>query len=57
VIGTAAAWFTITLSASMPPSAAKIAVMGALVAGGYALLGAVLTHWLPEPPQELEPHE
>ena len=57
VIGTAAAWFTITLSASTPPSAAKIAVMGALVAGGYALLGVVLTHWLPEPPQELEPHE
>ncbi len=49
VIGTAAAWFTITLSESNPPSATKIAVMGAIVAGVYALLGAVLTHWLPEP--------
>jgi MFS family permease len=49
VIGTAAAWITITLSESNPPSAAKIAVMAAIVAGGYALMGAVLTRWLPEP--------
>jgi MFS family permease len=52
VIGTAAAWFTITLSESNPPSAGKIAVMGAIVAGTYALIGAVLTHWLPEPKEE-----
>lgn len=52
VIGTAAAWFTITLSESNPPSAAKIAIMGAIVAGAYALLGALLTHWLPEPKAE-----
>ena len=52
VIGTAAAWFTITLSESVPPSPGKIAVMGAVVAGTYALIGAVLTHWLPEPKAE-----
>ena len=49
VLGTAAAWITISLSASTPPSPAKIALMGALVAGGYALIGAILTQWLPEP--------
>jgi hypothetical protein len=26
-----------------------MAVVGAMVAGVYALVGAVLTHWLPEP--------
>ena len=49
VLGTAAAWITISLSASTPPSPAKIALMGALVAGGYALIGVILTRWLPEP--------
>jgi MFS family permease len=49
VIGTAAAWITITLSASTPPSPAKIAVVGACVAGAYTLIGAILTQWLPEP--------
>jgi MFS family permease len=49
VIGTAAAWITITLSASTPPSPARIAVMGGCVAGAYVLIGAILTHWLPEP--------
>jgi hypothetical protein len=49
VIGTAAAWFTITLSASTPPSPARIAVVGGCVAGAYVLIGAILTHWLPEP--------
>ena len=56
VLGTAAAWLTITLSESSPPNPAKIALVGALVAGGYALMGAIATRWLPEPmPQEL-PH-
>jgi hypothetical protein len=27
----------------------RIALVGAGVAGGYALVGALLTHWLPEP--------
>ena len=49
VLGTAAAWLTITFSAATPPDPAKIAVVGAAVAGAYALLGAILTHWLPEP--------
>lgn len=51
VLGTAAAWLTISFSASTPPSPAKIALVGALVAGGYALVGAILTQWLPEPKQ------
>jgi MFS family permease len=49
ILGTAAAFITITLSESKPPDPAKIAIMGALVAGGYALVGTVLAHWLPEP--------
>jgi len=52
VIGTAAAWFTLTLSAAKPPDPTKIAMMAALVAGGYALVGAILTKWLPEPKEE-----
>jgi MFS family permease len=49
ILGTAAAWITLTLSASTPPSPSKIAIAGACVAGIYVLIGAVLTHWLPEP--------
>jgi MFS family permease len=49
VIGTAAAWLTITLSESRPPDPTKIAVASAIVAGAYALIGAIATHWLPEP--------
>lgn len=49
ILGTAAAWITITLSESRPPDPAKMAVVSACVAGAYALIGAVLTHWLPEP--------
>ena len=55
VLGTAAAWITLTLSASAPgtpPSPAKIALVGAAVAGAYALIGTILTHWLPEPKPE-----
>lgn len=55
VIGTAAAWLTLTFSASSPPSPGKIAVVAAIVAGSYALLGAILTRWLPEPART--PHE
>lgn len=55
VIGTAAAWITLTLSAADPPSPAKMALVGGLVAGAYALMGTILTHWLPEPKEE--PHE
>ena len=52
VIGTAAAWITLTLSASKPPDPVKIALVGAAVAGAYALMGALLTQWLPEPKPE-----
>ncbi|TLD68167.1 MFS transporter [Phragmitibacter flavus] len=52
VIGTAAAWLTLTLSASDKPDPAKIALVAASVAGAYALVGAILTHWLPEPKED-----
>ncbi|MEZ0265767.1 MAG: MFS transporter, partial [Phycisphaerae bacterium] len=57
VIGTAAAWITLTLAASTPPDPAKIAKMGAIVAGAYALVAMILTHWLPEPRPEDEGHD
>lgn len=54
VLGTAAAWLTITFSETTPPDPARIALVGAAVAGAYALIGALLTRWLPEPdPQHL----
>lgn len=49
VLGTAAAWLTLTFAASDKPDPARIALVGACVAGGYALLGAILTQFLPEP--------
>jgi MFS family permease len=49
VFGTSAAWITLTLSASTPPSPARIAYAAAGVAGAAALIGAVVTWWLPEP--------
>jgi MFS family permease len=52
VIGTAAAWITLTLAASDKPDPAKIALVGACVAGAYALIGAILTQFLPEPKPE-----
>jgi MFS family permease len=55
VLGTAAAWITITLSASNPPNPARIAIAGACVAGAYVLIGAILTQWLPEPPSNTSP--
>ncbi|MBL9212309.1 MAG: MFS transporter [Opitutaceae bacterium] len=54
VLGTAAAWITLTLSASDRPDPARVALVGACVAGGYALVGAILTHFLPEPKPETE---
>ena len=49
VLGTSAAWVTLTLSAATPPNPARIALTAAAVAGCAALTGAVVTHWLPEP--------
>ena len=37
-----------------PPDPVKIAVVGATVAGIYALLGTILTQWLPEPDPSVE---
>jgi len=54
VLGTAAAWLTLTFSAATPPDPVRIALAGAVVAGAYALVGAILTHWLPEPDATLE---
>jgi len=54
VLGTAAAWLTLTLSASDRPDPARVAIVGACVAGGYALVGAILTQFLPEPKPETE---
>ncbi len=52
VLGTAAAWLTLTLSASDKPDPARMAIVGACVACAYALVGAVLTQFLPEPKPE-----
>jgi MFS family permease len=54
VLGTAAAWLTLTFSAATPPDPVRIALAGAVVAGAYALLGVILTHWLPEPDATVE---
>jgi len=48
VIGTAAAFLTLTLSASDKPNPGKMALMGAAVAGAYAFVGLILTQLLPE---------
>lgn len=58
IIGTAAAFITLTLaSVGGKPDPARMALMGALVAGAYVLIGALLTFWLPEPAPELDEHE
>jgi len=49
VLGTAAAWLTLTFAASVPPSPERIALVAACVAGAYGLVGTLLAHWLPEP--------
>ena len=54
ILGTLAAFLTLTFSASTPPDPIKIAVVGATVAGIYALLGTILTQWLPEPDTSVE---
>ncbi len=54
IIGTLAAFLTLTFSAATPPDPVKIAVVGATVAGIYALLGTILTQWLPEPDTSVE---
>lgn len=50
IFGTAAAFLTLSLSAGQPVAA--LAKYGAIVAGGYALVGVLLSFWLPEPKEE-----
>ena len=50
IIGTAAAFLTISLAAGP----GQMAIVGAFVAGGYALVGAILTGMLPEPKRDDE---
>jgi hypothetical protein len=57
ILGTAAAWLTLTFSASTPPSPAKIAIVGAIVAGIYCFLGVLLSFWLKQPAAELLENE
>jgi MFS family permease len=54
VLGTAAAWITLTLSASAKPDPARMAIVAGCVAGAYVLVGAILTQFLPEPKPEGE---
>ncbi len=56
IIGTAAAWLTLTFAASTPADPAKIAYVGAIVAGCYCLVGFLFSFWLPEPGPEMEDH-
>ena len=57
IIGTAAAFITLTLATvGGRPDPARMAMMGAVVAGAYVLIGAILTFWLPEPAEETEEH-
>jgi len=51
ILGTSAAWFTLTFATATPPSPGRIALTAAVVAGVFALVGALLTQWLPEPPE------
>jgi MFS family permease len=58
ILGTMAAWITLTFAATAPgspPNPAKIAYTAAIVAGAYALIGAICTQWLPEPIAEPAP--
>jgi MFS family permease len=48
VFGTMAAFITLSLAQSTPPNPGKLALMAAVVGGAYAVLGAVLTPFLPE---------
>ncbi len=49
ILGTAAAWLTITFAQATPPNASRIAATAAIVAGCYAVAGWFLTFFLPEP--------
>ncbi len=50
IIGTAAAWLTLTFAATTPPDPSRIALVGGIVAGSYCLVGVICSFLLPEPP-------
>jgi hypothetical protein len=54
ILGTLAAWLTLTFAASKPPDPGKIALVGAIVAGCYALAGTLLCFFLPEPKEVMD---
>ena len=54
VLGTLAAFITITFSQSKQPDPGKIALVGAIVAGSYALIGLLLSWFLTEPMEHSE---
>ncbi len=49
ILGTSAAWLTLSFSTAKPPDPAKIAYVGAIVAGAFCLVGVILSFWLREP--------
>lgn len=57
IIGTAAAWLTLTFAASSPPDPAKIAMVGAIVAGCYCFVGVVCSFFLTEPTAAMDAGE
>jgi hypothetical protein len=58
ILGTSAAWLTITFAAAKPPNPSKIALTAALVAGAFGLIGALVMHLLPEPgPESTTPED
>ncbi len=54
IIGTAAAWLTLTFAASEPADPSRIAWVGGVVAGAYCLVGVVCSFLLPEPPSRID---
>lgn len=49
ILGTMAAWLTISFAGDKTATPIQIAQTAAIVAGSYALIGVVLSYWLPEP--------
>lgn len=56
ILGTAAAWLTLTFAESSPPDPARLAWVGAIVAGTYCLIGVIAAFWLTEPDPAMD-HE
>ena len=54
ILGTLAAFITLSFSTAKPPDPGKIALVGAIVAGCYAFVGFCLSWLLPEPQDAIE---